>query len=344
MRPPKKRTWRFYVGYAGFLVLVLAAALEIGLRIFGAGTWRPVEKAFSVEPGGRMFMPDSLLGFRGKPGKFSCTIDGKLHFGLTHDTLGFRISSRNHIADTLPKPEIWIFGCSFTHGYGVEDSAAWPWQAQQMLPGFRIRNFAMTAYSTYQSLLLFDSMLRQSKTKPHCVVLAYGSFHDQRNTASRFWRKALFGQQAAADIQYPYVAWDTSSSTGYRRQKGHLDYQPWFGQRWSALLHAAEIRHDHAQERLLHTKEISLVLVKEMKDLALAHANRFVIAGIQHGQGDWAPLKPQPQEKNFRVIDISQDLSDASMRILPEDGHPNAKAHLMMATAFAKEFMLMESE
>ena len=77
-------------------------------------------------------------------------------------------------------PEIWILGCSFTHGYGVNDMETYPAQLQELMPGYRVRNFGMDGYGTFQNWMTLRHELAKGQ-KPALVVLAYGAFHDQRN-------------------------------------------------------------------------------------------------------------------------------------------------------------------
>lgn len=332
MRPSvSKRSWKFYLGYSAFLLLLLLTAAEFSLRLLGHGPWKPVLQEFHVDPGGSLFIPDSLTGFRGRPGKFTCRIGDKLSFSVTHDANGFRPTTFQ--PDTFSKPEIWIFGCSFTHGYGVDDSLTWPWRVQEEMPEYRVRNFAMTAFSTYQSKLLLGELLEKPHGKIHSVVLAYGAFHNQRNTASRFWRKAVDGQGAANGITYPYILPEGKSA--YSSRRGQLAYDPWPGQSYSALLHFLETQSNHREEQKLQSDDLSALLVNEMQNLSTISGAKFILATVQ----DDEPTRRMVSGLgNIPIIDISPDLNDPGLRILPEDGHPNGKGHAKMAEAFLKGF------
>src|SRR5262245_40803185 len=107
---------------AYWLVLVglFVAAAEYILRRRGIEPWRPAPVAVRVSPGGRFFVKHPTLGYTHIPGHFIVTLGTGYSFRVTHlpDTL--RIT---HPLDSYSRPgvklEIWIFGCSFTHGWSL---------------------------------------------------------------------------------------------------------------------------------------------------------------------------------------------------------------------------------
>jgi hypothetical protein len=324
--PTAPRRYGFYFRYTLFCVLLLLLLLEIGLRILGFRPWEPSSQAFSVTPGGRMFQADSLLGFKGRPGAYRARIADQLDFDFTHDSSGFRILPS--ASDDSLAPEVWLFGCSFTHGFGVDDSATWAWRLARHFPGHRFRNFGMTAYGTLQSQLLLNRLLRTPIRRPRLVVLAYGDFHEQRNTANRFWRKALAGRAAADSLRYPHAIYRDSSH--YDIAYTRLAYQPWPGQRHSALIHWLENLSNAREDVALHSHALTQTLIREMAQASTSAQARFLLTGIWAHPGTTQLLTEMAAE-GIATSDWSVDLSDSSLRLLPDDGHPNARTHALIA-------------
>lgn len=329
------RRWKSRILYILFLIVFLAVAGEITVRIMGYHAWKPADQSFVVEPGGRLFEEDSQIGFVGRPGSFQITLDERLHYEATHAEDGFRI----HYQDTVPdKPQTWMMGCSFTYGFGVSDTTNYPWILGKLMPKYEFRNYSMPGYGTLQSLLLLQRLL-ESGRRPHTVVLAYGSFHDQRNTSNRIWRKVLAGREVAEDLRYPHIRYDANDSLkiGYSR----LEYAPFPGARWSALMHFIEKKYNNAEDRKLRSYDITRTLIQRIAATCEAHGIRFILAGIYRHPGTTSMLG-EFADKGIPTIDISPDTDDPALRILPDDGHPNARAHRQMAQMMADFLLSLE--
>ena len=145
--------------------------------------------AIRVEPGGVLTAPDPVLGFTYLPGRFKVTFDDGDSWVLTHRLDSLRIARPVDADDAFRgRPGVWIFGCSFVHGWGLNDTETLPWKVQARLPGFDVTNFGVGGYGTVQSLLQFRRS-RSRKPSPRIAIIAYAGFHDERNILSRRWRK-----------------------------------------------------------------------------------------------------------------------------------------------------------
>jgi lysophospholipase L1-like esterase len=329
-RGGKRWVWKL-IYVVGVSVLLLFAG-EFTARIQGFRPWKPEIQKLEVKPGGSFFQPDSLLGYKGRPGRFELLLKDSLSFVVTHDEAGWRLSSDS--ADQQQKPEIWIFGCSFSHGYGVNDAEAYPWLLQTELPRHRVCNFAMDGYGTLHSYLQLKDLLSR-RQPPALVILAYGAFHDQRNTANRYWQKALHGQEIAEGISYPFVRLDENDSLNIRHDQ--LSYHPLPFQRHLALLSLLEENWNHNEDQGLRSKRVTEVLIQKMLEASRAKGSKFLIAGIYKHHDTEQMLRIFHLE-NVPTVDISQDLSQPELRILPGNGHPNAKAHALMAMQLLEYF------
>lgn len=323
----KKRSWRSVLIYPLYLTVVVLVAGEIVIRIMGYSPWTPAEQSFTVKPDGPFFQPDSVLGYVGRPGRFELTLGDELQYSVTHNSSGFRITSQGQLADSLNRPEIWIFGCSFTHGFGVNDEDNYPWMVQKRFPEYKIRNYGMDGYGNLQSLHLFQRELERNPT-PKLVVLAYGAFHDQRNTSNRYWRKVLHGREVVDGLTYPQVRFGEQDSMVMGFSK--LEYQSFPLMKYSALSHYLEMGYNRREDAALRSTEITRNLIWQFVETSKSQGVSFLLSGIYHHEGTEQMLRYFEGE-GISVLDMSQDLDAEDMRIMPSDGHPNAKAHQKMA-------------
>lgn len=320
------KKWVSRFSYLVFLLVLLFSVGEIAVRLMGFQPWDQAAQSFEVKPTGSFFREDSLLGYAGKPGKFELTLDEQLHFKVSHGPNGYRICEQPSTSDSLPRPEIWIFGCSFTHGFGVNDQDAWPYLLQQQLPKYKIRNFAMDGYGTYHSLLQLRQ-IRQTLPPPAWTMLAYGAFHNQRNVNSRSWKKALSGREVVDGIQYPYLRYEENGDLS--SQLAAPEYKPWPGMRCSAFIHYLELIGNDAESKNLKEYELSKQLLIDFNQEVTALHSKMLLLGIYQNEGTSAMLHDLQNE--ITGLDIAVNTEKPELRILPSDGHPNAKGHALMA-------------
>ena len=65
-------------------IIVLLILSEVILRLLGREPYKCEVIDTVAKPGGKLFQPDSLLGYKHLPGKFEITIRKKLVFEATH--------------------------------------------------------------------------------------------------------------------------------------------------------------------------------------------------------------------------------------------------------------------
>ena len=108
----------------------------------------------------------------------------------THSPDGHRVTrSRPGRNRTAEESDLGGTGCSFTYGQSLNDEETYPWLLQEMMPGQRSSILALSGYSNVQSLIQLKRALTSGGKKPAVVVLAYASFHDERSSTLRSWRK-----------------------------------------------------------------------------------------------------------------------------------------------------------
>lgn len=316
----------------------MAAGVAIGTVAvgFGVGEWmarrqghRPFGLAqldIRVEPGGKLYQPHPDRGYHQVPGQFLITLPDGYQFQATHGSNGLRITHPLDSVQPRPRGELWIMGCSLTHGWGVNDADTYAWQVQAALPDYEVLNCGVGGYGTLQSRLLFQELETQ-RPQPAAVVVAYGTFHDLRNTFVRTWRKNFAPLNRLGDVVIPYARLVGPSEVDY--YLAPLAYREWPFMRQSALVHAMEEQYNAWELGRVHSDQVSARLLVNWAAYCAERGLRFIVAGIS---SDAQPMLDYCRRCNIETVDLAVRLADPGMSNLPHDNHPSAAAHRIYAT------------
>ena len=208
--PPltRRKTLVFSLICLALTVMLTLAAAELLARLTGIRPWDNADLQIQVAPGGRLFTPHPTRGYAQLPGAFVVTLPDGYSFALTHLPSGLRITHPlASYTETRSKPEIWIMGCSFTHGWSLNDQDTYPWLLQARLPEYEVVNYGVEGYGTLHVLLQLREALT-TQPAPRVVVYAYASLHDERNTFLRNRRKTIVSRKRLGPLVQPYVRLD----------------------------------------------------------------------------------------------------------------------------------------
>ena len=309
-----------YVIYLLTLVVLFAGTAEVILRLSGLKPWRTPDVPVQVDPGGKFFIAHPTLGYSHIPGKFIVTLGSGYSFHVTHLPNTQRVTRAGENGKApIHEGEIWIFGCSFTHGWSVNDDETYPWLLQERFPEYRLVNFGVSGYGTIHSLLQFRDALKT--TTPGVAVLAYADFHDLRNTFSRARRKAVSPYNKLGPLVQPYARVDDDGRLQY--SIADVDYSEFPMMRHSALAHFIETKYNQFEPIWHRSRAVSEALVEEMARLAEKHGVKFVVANISGGH----EMLDFAEKNGIASIDISVDLGLPENTNRPHDSHPSAIAH-----------------
>jgi hypothetical protein len=332
-RLTRKKKFLFVCVSSLVFTLALAVVSEVVLRLSGIGPWTKKDAGIRVEPGGTFFTPHPTLGYTHLPGSFQVTLPDGYSFHVTHLPNTLRVT---HPLDTYPstgdKEEIWIFGCSFTHGWALNDEDTYAWQLQQMLPEYEVVNFGSNGYGTLQSLIQFREAL--PTRKPKVAVLAYASFHDARNTFLRKRQKAVAPWNKLGPLMQPYASVDRDGRLHYAM--ADVVYREFPLMRRSALAHFIEITYNNYEAWRTDSRAVTEALIDEMAALAKANGVEFVVAFISGKPY----MMDYTRSRGIPTVDISVDESLPENTNRPHDNHPSALANRKFAEtleAFLRE-------
>ena len=343
-QPGRKLSSTKKAAFVGLFLAILGAVVlvtaELAFRLRGAKAWTVNPVKVQVDPGGKFFQSDSLLGYRHLPGTFSITIEGSYQFQATHGADSLRITHAPLPSDaraTGDCEQIWLFGCSFTHGWSVNDDETFAWQLQTAFPEFEVINYGVNGYGTIHSLIQLREAL---KTKsPRLVVLIYAGFHDSRNAFTRARRKTLAPYNQLGPLVQPYARLDQTGALEFHF--ADVEYRPFPFMRYSSFIHELEKKYNDWESAHARPQDVSRALVKEIHRLTSAHSLTLGIATIAEGDH----MRAFAHQEGIPTRDIALDLNRPENTNQPFDPHPSALAHRQYATDladFIKELLSLD--
>lgn len=309
---------------AGALIFGLLLA-EMGLRLMGLRPWSARGPDVTIEPGGRMTQPHPTRGYANRPGAFRVTFGDRGTAHCTHLPDGNRITRPPETYDyPSPGPAIWLFGCSVTYGWGLDDEESFPWQLQERLPEYDVQNFAVFGYGTVHSYLQLREALEE-RAPPAVVVLGYGAFHAERNTLLRGRRKQIARQASGSPRPQPYARLVTPGRVEYA--VATPTYRPLPLMRYSALAHLLERQLDKLEERAARPELVARAIVSDFAGACRARGVTFVLAAVYPAED----MLAHGRRMGFATVDIAIDPTDPAMVGPRATSHPSAAAARLYA-------------
>jgi hypothetical protein len=329
----KKLVFGLWVTVFTLFLAVVAAELLFKLNLLGPR----VKYHLTVQPHD-LFKTDSLLGWKLNTGKYTlCVWDTANNFIVTIDSLGNRLTSSP--GSNTQKECIQVYGCSFTFGFSVNDSATSCYKLQQMMPDARVENKGVPAYGLAQMLLSLQQALKTGDT-PSIAIFNYAVFHDVRTPLNKNWsartvRAITEGYNPRfKDMNYPYLDFTGDSMEWHYCAERDLS-RDWPGSDELALIKLVNVAiygvHDKLVDRHLHQVSVKTAL-------AIAQYCR-----TNHIIPVFASLTPGPNEvfdslavHGFYTLDygitVWNHYQPNQYNCAPLDPeHPNGRAHSIYA-------------
>lgn len=303
--------------------LLAVGILELGLRALGGAPWTPPAPTFVVTPS-PWTVPDARLGWTLRPGEFTFDFAGGPRVSVRHDAEGRRLTppGRGRILE--------LHGGSFAYGLGLEDAESMGWRLQERLPDHDVRVHAVPAHGPLQAWMRLQELIATDRA-PYAMVITYADFHDERVTWNRSWRRALSGS-----------ALETRAMPAVRTRAGPPRVEaidprlhPLPGAGVSAILARLDRRRDVAEERELHSTDVSRNLLVELHHRAKAHGTLVLVVGLSSDPATRETLRFLGT-RGVLTLDAGLDWRDPQNQLGPHDHHPNAAAADHWARAVAE--------
>ena len=318
-----------------YLALCAVLALEAALRVGGYRPYRHVGYTVRAEPPGA-YTGHERFGLALAPGRYTVRLGDSVRFTATHGTEGCRTVPGAPPRDTAA---VGLFGCSFTYGYGVDDTATFAARLQAYWTDRSVHNHGVPGHGTAQALL---RMREAFGRRPYAdVVLTFSPELPPRDAMTPAWRRALAvgyrrsrpdADEALARARFPWNAGADSVALAWTPWADL--YRPWPGWERSAAVYWAQGLRDAARARDADPAGASAVLLRALAEEATAAGARCWVLCLAPD-----PVTRAARERcagaPLRWIDLPFDFTDPALTLQPHDHHPDAAGHAAIAAALA---------
>ena len=307
------------------VLLILLGILEASLRYRGHQSYLSWDKAIAIQviPGNSYCETDSLLGYKHKAGQFKVILDDTYSFQTTHDSLGLRITQPTETDTIEGQAEVWIFGCSFTHGWAINDEDTFPWILQSKFPNYTFINWGCSGYGTLHFYLQLKQAL-ESRKRPQLVIINHADFHFERNILSQQRRRNMHRWNFLGMLEFPFARLDQKKQLTL--QHTSISYRPWWLSNYSALAFLLNRRYDYFLTKNLEVEAITIteLLLDKIVEDCKAHQIPILLNNIWESS-DF--IKQYAEAQAIPYLNIAADLNRAENTNMPYDPHPSALAN-----------------
>jgi hypothetical protein len=261
--------------------------------------------------------------------------------------------------ETPARVDLMTVGCSFTWGAGVENEDTYAQQLGRLL-GASVANFAMGSYGTVQA---FQTLVRHEDLRPKVVVYGFIQDHLRRNVSpcapnyvpycipvSYVRREGDWITIAPPHMEY-FSPEDNRAFNVEVALRDPTDPVAWFlGAKWAAKM--AWFRYRNPQTIAVDTSAQTVAggieaMMRGMVSETSAIGARLVVVNIPYlPRGRAQPAPPElvraVEKKDLTFVDLTPIVTAyyerepaGSLVLGPDDPHPNARAHRLIAETLA---------
>ena len=293
--------------------------IEILLRINNQGPWGQL----NIERNDPIFnKPHKTLGWVPKEGSYKfqpfSEEGNKFEINILKD------GSRKVTSKQINTNDDLIFlGGSITLGWGVNDNQTFASKLQDNISNYRVKNFSVGGYGTYQSFLRLEEILSKSNDIK-VVVAIYVPHHSLRNIGDEFWLRTLTKHSKRGSIKLPYASIDDNQEFVRHKPisyiKTPLRDKLAISNKLAKRIMKFRLS-GNQQNRYLVTNEV----FKEMKKITKEKKIQLFIANISD---DEKALNPYLETLIKNKIDyFNCNIEATDDLIIKGDGHPNDLLH-----------------
>jgi hypothetical protein len=316
--------------YIFFLLILFFPMAEIAARIAGYKPYKVVPFTIHTEPK-NCLIGDSVLGLALNPGSFVVTMNQELVYKTTHLPNGRRSLGRRH---PERDKKLFLFGCSFTYGMGVNDTCSFASILQEKQDTYTIDNFAVPGYGSVQSLIQLRKEMKKGNL-PDRVILCFSYLHFERNALTPSYRKSLLMGYARSgrttpktlkNARFPYY------------EKGHLKsvswdniYNNWPLRESSAAVNFFNSIQDKKVKESIDVQKTTERVILDIHELCLENSIPFTLCFLDENN-EIKRLENFCDSVGVSTSRIGWDYKNKELTNMPVDSHPNEKGHRFIAT------------
>lgn len=314
--------------YIIIIAFVFVLFLEIIFRILG---FSPVVFNQKIVCKPEIAYSTDSLGIALKKGSYKININGCVEYNATHNSEGRRVTSRIPV---ISKDKIFIFGCSFAYGVGVNDQETFPFLLQNLLQNYEVDNFSIPGSGTIHSYLKLKKSL-ESGQRPKIVVLSYATFQEERNQLTRSFESKLYDGMKLHDgfvlskYYYPRCIIN-NDSIAVECVDIVQEFQPIPFVNYSAIATFVDQTWNKLDYKKTDGFPVSEVFFKKMNTLAKQYHFKLIIADVSYNEKS-NEIDSFCKKNNLKYLNISPDYSKGDYSLAPCDFHPNQRAHQIYA-------------
>lgn len=323
-----KRRWVYYL----YLFLLLFPLAEVATRIMGYQPYVNEDYSISSSPDA-CIKSDLQYGLALVPGSYKTTINRQHTYAVQHTKDGQRVTPFNtaNQADS-----VYLMGCSFTYGMGVNDTETFASRLQVEHSNYRFVNFGVPGYGTIQSFLQLQEKLA-SGSHPEKVVLNFSKLHFDRNALTPTYRRNLkIGFERSniknaallKDANFPYIDGENMNEIKHVQWKDI--YHNWMGRETFSTINFLNIQSDHSTAAKIDDYKITEHLIERLNKLCLDNNIDLLVCLLDSDQ-KVRKLIQFCKTENIDIVKVGLTHKDPDLTNLPHDSHPNAKGHKLIS-------------
>lgn len=266
---------------------------------------------------------DSLLGFNITHGHFKINSNGVI-YEATHSAS----SLRQTIPETESKVKHGFFGCSYTYGWGVNDSETFCSLLQKETKA-QIINFAKPGYGTIQGYYQLKNLIKKG-IRLNSANFIFCDFHAERNVLSPTYATTILegfskNQKLSSSACFPVAELkENKLHIGSKHLNEFYSFLPL--RKESAIINAIQTGYENFVHHPEQEDLISLLIFEEIANLCLKNNIQLNIFGITKNERTHKIIN-KLKEKGINACYIPVNFKDSKLSHLPLDSHPNKAGH-----------------
>jgi len=304
-------------------LLLSVVAAEVTVRLAGIS---PVPQPPAVANESLFHIEDQQLGWYNRPiiKQVAVTIVGRPHT-ITSLENGARVTSNSPMSGRAGfRRDVIFIGCSFTHGFGLNDDETYAWKVQAARPDWNVHNFGVNGYGTCQAYMLLKRLFERDKWHKPVVIYGFIDDHEDRNVADYQWHYDLSRLSSTGNASLPSCMLDSSGSIVFNALRPYPQFP---------------LRHTLASVQILEKLYLKLVgaslagqkrpiteqLLIEMEALVTAQSGQLAVLLFDAGGSRISRYREFLERRGIRVVNLNPSGRNITGPLTQADGHPNGR-------------------
>jgi len=306
-----------------FSLMVSLVLAEVVLRILGMEPTKKSSSARIRSSPKSLFEEDSVFGYTNATGNYEVTLNNRLVYTLTIDSLHARVAPG---LLERKSPILAVYGCSFFAGMGVNDTNVLSYYLQQKTNDFRVINYAIPGHGMTSQFLQIKQQA-ESTNPPKVAIFSVASFHLQRNPGAVVFLKN-FNSITNAPVRFVKAYFEADSLL--RTKVMNVPPGGCFFSEKSSL--AALISNAVGKREYSDSYQLELQLCLMDSAYAICRSKKIFPLFVMITNDEMSnKIFSYCKRRHYNIIRSGVDYKNDKFNLMPEDGHPNVYAHGLYA-------------